>query len=647
MARHAARPGRRLIIFALAIAVLYGGVALAGQWQPKLGLDLQGGTRITLQASTTTGQKVTPANLEEARGIIDQRVNGNGVTEGSVATQGSDNIVVEIPGPTRGDLVDSVKQTAQLRFRLVAVTQPGQPTPTPSPSGSPSPSGTASPGGTASPSAKASAKPSAKASAKPSAKASAKPSAKASASPKGRALSSGLLAADSPTPSPSAKATAKTGAKTGARPTATASAKPGASPSPSAAASALPGAQPSPSQSPVTAKGAPVTDQLAWQDNPGTSWLQRFSTFRCPAAGKTPPPVADIPSKPLITCDEDGNKLLLSSALIEGTQLTGAQAAPPNQQNVQWTVNLTFDSAARKIFSRVTQRIANQTSPLSGQQKQFAIVLDGQVISAPTVNGIINNGKAEITGSFTQTTAQSLANSLKYGALPLKFEVPVVSEQGPTLASDQLSAGLIAGGIGLGLVLIYCLLYYRGLGIVVLFSLLVAGIITYAVVLAMSQAVNFTLTLPGIAGLIVAVGITADSFIVYFERIRDEMRSGKSMRVAVEAGWVRARATCLAADAVSLLAAVVLYIFSIGVVKGFAFTLGISTVIDIVVFFLFTKPMVSWLATFKFYYSGHRLSGLSPDQVGSVRPDARSGGGRSGGTRPPGARPTPAGGSAR
>jgi len=195
----------------------------------------------------------------------------------------------------------------------------------------------------------------------------------------------------------------------------------------------------------------------------------------------------------------------------------------------------------------------------------------------------------------------------------------VVTTEGPTLASDQLSAGLYAGGFGLLLVLIYCLLYYRGLGIVVVASLAIAGAVTYAVVLAMSQSVGFTLTLPGIAGLIVAVGITADSFIVYFERIRDEMRSGKSMRVAVEAGWVRARATCLAADAVSLLAAVVLYIFSIGVVKGFAFALGISTVIDLVVFFLFTKPMVSWLATFRFFYAGHKWSGLSPDHVGTRR----------------------------
>jgi preprotein translocase subunit SecD len=158
---------------------------------------------------------------------------------------------------------------------------------------------------------------------------------------------------------------------------------------------------------------------------------------------------------------------------------------------------------------------------------------------------------------------------------------------------------------------------------VVIASLAIAATTTYAAVLALSETAGFTLTLPGIAGLIVAVGITADSFIVYFERIRDEMREGKSMRVAVEAGWVRARNTCLAADAVSLLAAVVLYVFTIGVVKGFAFALGISTVIDLVVFFLFTKPMVSWLAGFRFFSSGHRLSGLSPDQVGAPRPSRR------------------------
>jgi preprotein translocase subunit SecD len=301
--------------------------------------------------------------------------------------------------------------------------------------------------------------------------------------------------------------------------------------------------------------------------------------------------------------------------MIQGTQLTKAEAGIPAQQ-VQWVVDLTFDKTARETFAEVTRTIANQTSPITGQQKQFAIVLDGKVISAPTVNSPIPNGQAEISGNFTQTEAQTLANSLKYGALPLKFTAPVVTEEGPSLAADQLSAGLWAGVVGLILVMAYCLFYYRGLGLVVITSLVVAALITYAMVVLMSSAIAFTLTLPGIAGLIVAVGITADSFIVYFERIRDEMREGRSMRVAVEAGWKRARNTCLAADAVSLLAAIVLYIFAVGVVKGFAFALGISTVIDLVVFFLFTKPMVSWLAQFTFFNSGHKMSGLSPEHIG-------------------------------
>jgi preprotein translocase subunit SecD len=603
VASKTARPGRRLIVFGLVVAALFAGVALGGEWKPKLGLDLQGGTRITLEAVTSKGEKPSAANLEEARGIIDQRVNGSGVAESEVATQGGRNIVVEIPGQNRRDLVDVVKQTAQLRFRLVAAVGSG--VPQPSPSASPSGSA-ATPKGSASPSASsskgASASPAPKAS-----KSAAVPS--PTATPKGRAPF-GVVQQGSASPSPSGSAKAKSSA------------------SPSAPA-VPPSAAPAPQADPA---GAPVNQPLKWMDSPGAKWLQKFAAFTCPTGSKQAAPVNDVKDQPLITCDENGNKLLLSASLIEGTQLRSATAGIPANQ-LQWVVDLTFGGTARRIFADVTRAIANQPSPITGQQKQFAIVLDGQVISAPTVNGVIPNGQAQISGDFSQTEAQTLANSLKYGALPLKFSVPVVTEEGPTLASDQLSAGLIAGGVGLALVMLYCLLYYRGLGIVVIASLGIAGAITYAIVLAMSQAVNFTLTLPGIAGLIVAVGITADSFIVYFERIRDEMREGKSMRVAVEAGWVRARATCLAADTVSLLAAVVLYIFSIGVVKGFAFALGISTVIDLVVFFLFTKPMVSWLATFRFFYSGHKLSGLSPDHVGTSRTTST-------------VRPTPAGGNA-
>ncbi|MGA9749414.1 MAG: protein translocase subunit SecD, partial [Nocardioides sp.] len=417
-----------------------------------------------------------------------------------------------------------------------------------------------------------------------------------SASPRGRALSSGLVAADDEAGQNNGGQ--NNGGQNNGGGNATDEPAPSQEPLPE---EGLPGSTP---------EGAPVNQPLKWQDNPGDEWIQKFADYRCDE-----PPAADRRDQPLIACDEDGIKHLLSASMIQGTQLTGAEAGIPSQQ-VQWVVNLTFDRTARQTFANVTRTIANVSSPLTGQQKQFAIVLDGEVLSAPVVNGVIPNGRAEISGDFNQESAQSLANSLKYGALPLTFTAPAVTEEGPTLAADQLSAGLIAGGAGLALVLFYCMFYYRGLGIVVVASLGIAAIITYGVILAMGQAVNFTLTLPGIAGLIVGVGITADSFIVYFERIRDEMRDGKSMRVAVEQGWIRARATCVAADAVSLLAAVVLYIFAIGVVKGFAFALGITTLIDLAVFFLFTKPMVSWLANFTFFNSGHRFSGLSAETIG-------------------------------
>jgi preprotein translocase subunit SecD len=598
VATKASRPGRTLIVFSLVVVVLYGLVALGGTWKPKLGLDLQGGTRITLEASTDDGSAPPPDKLQEAVSIIDSRVNGSGVTEAEVTTQGNRNIIVEIPGKNRKELVDTVKQTAQLRFRLVAAAAPGrpqaqQPTQQPTqpqssgaPSGSPSADATAGSGDP-----------------------SASPAAEASPSAKNRALSSGLVRADDQKQS----GTDKTGKKDGKKTDQQSSTKPSTTPQPTPTA-------PAPTD-PQAASGAPVDEPLQWMRNPGQEWLQKFQEFTCPA-GKKPAKVEDIADQPLITCDDQGFKYLLSQAVIQGTQLTDASAGIPQNQ-LDWVVDLSFDSSARKTFGEVTQQLA-------GTGEQFAIVLDGQVISAPTVNQPILGGNAQITGNFSQAEAQSLANSLKYGALPLKFTAPVVSEEGPSLAADQLSAGITAGIIGLALVLIYCMFYYRGLGTVVFASLIIAAIITYALVLLMSSAVGFTLTLPGIAGLIVAVGITADSFIVYFERIRDEMRDGRSMRVAVESGWKRARNTCLAADAVSLLAAVILYIFAIGVVRGFAFALGLSTLIDLVVFFFFTKPMVSWLAGFRFFSSGHKLSGLSADHIGVARtgaPRTRTAGG--------------------
>ena len=335
--------------------------------------------------------------------------------------------------------------------------------------------------------------------------------------------------------------------------------------------------------------------------------------------------IVDDPNKPLVTCSEPepasgddpatpSSKFLLTPAVIEGTELDSASAGQPQNEFI-WIVSLDIGGEGKDDFTEISRALL---CPGGGAGCElFAIVLDGKVISSPYMEGLITNGQAQISGNFTETSAKELATSLKFGALPITFSDEVQSSTiGPSLAGNQLTAGLTAGLVGLILVMLYCLVYYRGLGLVVIASLLVAAAVTYAMVLLLSEAANFTLTLPGIAGLIVAVGITADSFIVFFERIRDEMRDGKSMRVAVESGWVRARNTCLAADAVSLLAAVVLFIFAVGVVKGFAFALGLSTLIDLVVFFWFTKPMVSWLAHFKFFNRGHRLSGLDAGALG-------------------------------
>jgi preprotein translocase subunit SecD len=560
VAKKTPRPGRTLLIFGLCIVVLYGLAALGGTWKPRLGLDLEGGTRITLTAIPQSGA-ITQTKLKQAVAIVDARVNGSGVSEAEVSTQGDRNIIVEIPGKNASSLVDAVKRTAQLRFRVVA----GQPQP-----GTPAPTGSASPS----------------------------PSGKASSSTKAKPSKTPKVDKATPNPRPAPFAQPRTGPKAATTPTPTATpANPSATPSTPAASQA-----PTP-----TTKGASINDPIAWAQNPGDEWLKKYAAYTCPAKGESATPVKDDADQPLITCNKDGLKFLLSKAVIEGTELKSASYGIPTN-GTTYAVNLGFKGSARKAF-------ADTSTALNRNGGTFAIVLDGQVISYAGVNEPILDGNAQITGSFKEAEARSLANSLKYGALPLKFSTSTETI-GPSLAGNQLSAGIYAGIIGLAVVMLYCLLYYRGLGLVVIASLIIAGLTTYGVVLVLAKTAGFTLTLPGIAGLIVAVGITADSFIVYFERIRDEMRDGRSMRVAVETGWARARNTCLAADAVSLLAAVVLYIFAIGVVRGFAFALGISTIIDVAVFFWFTKPVMTLLARRTFFNSGHALSGLSAETLG-------------------------------
>lgn len=320
----------------------------------------------------------------------------------------------------------------------------------------------------------------------------------------------------------------------------------------------------------------------------------------------------DNPEKWIVTCDRDGTaKYLLQPAFIKGTSISNSSAGLA-QGGSGWVVNLEFDGEGTQALSEVSNKLVALPSP----QNQFGIVLDGLVVSSPYFQQAINDGRAQISGNFTPEEAKALAQVLKFGALPLTLQIASVETVTPTLGADYLQVGLIAGAVGLGLVVLYLLAYYRALGMVAVVSLIIAAIITFFVFVILSRTVGLALTLAGVAGAIVAIGITADSFVVYFERIRDEIREGRSLRAACDAGWSRARNTILAADFVSLLAAVVLYYLSVGAVRGFAFVLGLTTLIDVMVAFIFTRPMVALLARNRWFTSGHPMTGLDPRRLG-------------------------------
>ena len=486
-----ARSGRSLVILAVILLGLLVTTFIQGASSVRLGLDLRGGTSVTLQPrASNDANKITTEAVDQAVTIIRQRVNSLGVAESEVTAQGSGTnrqIVISVPGDSGRRVVDLVGQTAELRFRQVLAESAGIST-----------------------------------------------------------------AADT---------------STAATPAAGVSVE-------------------------INAK---------------------YAALDCTNAANREGTGADSPADTIVSCSREGAaKYILGPAEVLGRQVSAATAGFNPQQGVTWFVSLTFDGEGTKAFGALTNRVTTLASPLN----QVAIVLDGLVVSAPRINEAIPSGNAQITGSFSQVEAQDLANVLKYGALPLAFDRGEVQQVSPTLGADQLNAGLLAGFLGLGLVVIYSLLYYRGLGLVTVGSLAVAGALVYLLFLVLGKSIGFTLTLAGIAGAIVAIGVTADSFIVFFERIRDEAREGRSLRSAVESGWLKARHTILVADAVSLIAAVLLYFFAVGGVRGFAFTLGLTTLVDLFVVFFFTKPIVTILAGVNFFASGHPLSGLSPKSIG-------------------------------
>lgn len=579
--------GRSLLTFLLVIAIGFGALIIGSftgktKLTPGLALDLEGGTQLILTPTTTDGRQVTDNDLNQAINIIRQRVDASGVAEAEISRQGGSNIVVALPGKPSQETLDLVRSSAVLYFRPVIRVY------------------------------------------------------NANAHTIAKAQNQAIKAAA--TAKPTAKATAKA--------TGTATASPAATPAPSATAAATPKATPTPvtatqlatRYADVNQNGKIDTTPLTATSNDASSDAQISEKMIYDALMldcKNPKNLkggAQDPKKAVISCARDGSGAvyILGPAELKGTDLTSATSAleqtSQGSNTNQWIVSLEFNKQGTADFSKISTRLLQYRNDKTAPQKnQFAIVLDGLTVSAPGIESAITGGKAQISGGtnangshgFTQAAANSLANQLSFGSLPLNFTVQSEQQISATLGSEQLQKGLIAGLIGFVLIIIYLAWQYRGLASVAVASLLAAAALTYVVIALLSWGIGYRLSLAGVAGLIVSIGITMDSFIIYFERVRDEVRHGLSLRAAVDEGWVHARKTIIVSDTVNLVAAVVLYVLAVGGVQGFAFTLGVTTVVDLAVIIFFTHPLMVACLAIPFFGQGHRLSGLDPEHLGA------------------------------
>ena len=551
-------PARRIALAALAVLILLlgGGIGAGvwkGDWQPapKLALDLEGGTQIILQAQSRDGSAIDATAMEQARQIMSQRVNAMGVAETEITVQGGTNIVIDVPGQLDQATSEAVRQTAAMSFRPVL----GVVAPEGTGEALPSDAGGASDGGGETSDAGGEGE---------------QESSSAPADPS-QQLFDGLVSSDSSMAPPAAVAD---------------------------------GDLPYP----------------AWSMDWLTPEIQtELMSADCVDPRAQQERVAEASSdEPVVACDPGGTaKYLLGPEVVAGSAIessgVAADVTPTGQATGYYVVNMSFDDSAAQSFSGMTSALYNG----QGGTAAFGIVLDGLVISAPEVQEPSPGGEASISGNFSQEEASQLSDQLRFGALPLEFEVASEQQISATLGADQLQMGLIAGLIGLALVVLYAFGQYRLLSIVTMSSLLIMGVLTYATLTVLSNIpdIGYRLSLAGVVGLIVAIAFTADSFIVYFERVRDEIREGRGIVAAVDHGWDRAKRTILASDMVNLIAAVVLYVLSTGGVRGFAFVLGLTTVLDLVIVFLFTHPILQTLVRTRFFGKGHPWSGLDPERL--------------------------------
>lgn len=574
-------------IFVLVGALGYGVAKHSATWAPRLGLDLAGGTQIILEPRVE-GDSVSPEQLAQARDIIVQRIDSQGTAGAQVTTQGDTNIVVSVPGSLTEEQEEAISASSQMQFRPVLATALGS-----KEAAQPTPSGTESPTSGTSDEKSADKKVS-------------------------DGTSSDEKASDKGTSDGGAQSVEATSEPTSSSDDPTSSSsdekKPADDPSASKGES-------QPAQDPAAGIEWTPTGKPTGPMDPNHVSTELWNTFQELDCSK-PPEQAPVQTKaPIVACAQDGAlKYILGPVVVPGKDIADAEAgyqvSPQGAQTNNPEISLTLTDEGREKYKEVSTKMVgmqplNSMSPVNppASYNALAAVLDSQVLIAPGFNEAIPSGRASITG-FEIEEARSLAQSLKFGALPMSFDLQTRQEISPTLGSEQLRFGIVAGIIGLFIVLLYALMQYRALSIVVVGSMLVAFGITYLAIALLSWGYNYRLDMAGVTGLIIAIGVTADSFIVYFERVRDELREGRNLRAAVEAGWARAKGTILVADGVNFIAAVVLYVLASSGVRGFAFTLGLTTLIDLAIFWLFTHPMLTILARNKFFASGHPWSGF-------------------------------------
>ena len=626
------RPGRRLLMFVLVIIIGFGALVVGtmrhkASLTPGLALDLEGGTQIILTPTTSDGSAISDNDVEQAIEVIRQRVDASGVSEAQISRQGGQNIVVSLPGKPSQATLELVRTSAVMYFRPVIRILPGSAQQAAKNIASQNPSAATTPAPAD--------QPTAQAQPDPNAGQEATQPAEDSADTEGGSSDGGQATGQEGQDGTAAQEPAAT-----SEPTAQSTEQPK---TPEEIAKRL---------ADVNQDGVISSDPLpaTSQDNSSDSWITEQLLYDGYMTDCSDPKnltgQTQDPKVAVISCSKDAGSqqhgaYILGPADITGTELksanSGLETDSRGQTTNKWIVSLAFNPDGTKKFSELSKRLLayrdqasaagaqgaqNQQAQSSGDKAQFAIVLDGLTIMASgfndTVHSPITDGRVQITGGFTQNQANTLANQLSFGSLPLSFTVQSEQQISATLGTEQLRNGLIAGLIGFGLIILYLAWQYRGLAVVAVASLVVAAAGTYLVIAALSASMGYRLSLAGVAGLIISIGITVDSFIIYFERVRDEVRQGRTLKTAIDEGWKHARRTILVSDAVNLVAAVVLYFLAVGGVQGFAFTLGVTTCVDLAIIIFFTHPFMEWIVRFRFFGEGHRLSGLDPEHLGAT-----------------------------